>query len=46
MALLEVRDVARSFVPGTAAVDGVSLELARGRRIFVPPGRAAKLMPR
>ena len=30
MALLEVRDVARSFAPGTAAVDGVSLDLARG----------------
>ncbi len=30
MALLEVRDVARSFAPGTAAVAGVSLDLARG----------------
>ena len=30
MALLEVRDVARSFVPGTAAVAGVSFDLGRG----------------
>ena len=28
MALLEVRDVTRSFVPGTAAVAGVSLDLS------------------
>ena len=30
MALLEVRDVTRSFVPGTAAVAGVSLDIAPG----------------
>ncbi len=30
MALLEVRDVAKSFVPGTNAVDGVSFDLAAG----------------
>ena len=30
MALLEVRDVAKSFAPGTAAVDGVSFDLAAG----------------
>ena len=30
MALLEVRDVARSFVPETAAVAGVSLDLEQG----------------